>query len=855
MLKGYKLLVLIKKIIDLLDCTGAGDIDISTTCKIINDRKVKQIKCKSGITRNLPKNWNNAITEVNIGCIQLDQLIDKCMIKNMPNLKKNFNKIIVDILTFKDTNTKEEKYLSYLYIGDLWEGFLEDYKYNYKYYSITEKEYKINFTLKQYFDQKISCLVFESGYHGTHVAGIIGAYFPNNKEKNGISPDVQFISMNIGDVRVNGLETTEALIKAMHEIVNRDIHLINLSFGESINEPHTGILINIIEDFCKKYNITFVTSAGNSGPGLMTVGAPATSSSHLISVGAYTDNKMLNNMYCLNNNKYNGPFNWSSRGPTSDGDFGVDIMAPGGAITTISSWASSSLKLCNGTSMASPYVCGCIANIFSSLNNIPYFYWVKKHLIETAKPIIDDRLSEGFGLIQIDKCFNNLKKYKNENYGYDVLCKYNGFTNRGILIQNICEKDELISVNIEITPFFKNNKNRDFCKYMNIDYSDCLKKYITIPEFVYLSPNTENLNIQIDVSKIKDNINGNIYLSDKENDDYNSIVIPINIFIPDKILELDDTINKTVDLEPGIDNRLYILPRGDTINLRIINISDNITCMVNITQLLPQKKYDLQSIKRVISTKSINKSINLNIESNNLIELCICQSWNNNKNGSISYSLTSYKHPIIQPNTLILNDEILHSYIETESINTLEKCNINNVKSLVYPSSFEINKYEEKRLGTKIHESLKELYILEINYIKPKCVGTYNINIGLNNDIYESILYRSGYIKGYMLGKPKIFGNHYNLTADITDIENFKITFIGNKNYLEKITNTPLIFIKNIDINIDIHNSRLNCINKTNNIKKIFNDGMYFLEYILTILLLNLILIHIYLKVVFLEKK
>ena len=42
-----------------------------------------------------------------------------------------------------------------------------------------------------------------------------------------IDVSVKFVSINIGDVRVNGLETTEALIKAMHEVVNRDIHLIN----------------------------------------------------------------------------------------------------------------------------------------------------------------------------------------------------------------------------------------------------------------------------------------------------------------------------------------------------------------------------------------------------------------------------------------------------------------------------------------------------------------------------------------------------------------------------------------------------------------------------------------------------
>ena len=816
------------KIIDLIDCTGAGDIDISAERKIISDGNIHQIKCSSGITRSLPKEWDNRITHVYIGCKPLSQLINNKMTENMPELKKNINKIIVDIITFRDPNTKEQKYNSYLFIGNIWKGFVEDYTSNNKYYSITEKEYSINFTIKQYFDQKVSCIVFESGYHGTHVAGIIGAYFPDNKDKNGIAPSVQLVSMNIGDIRLDGLETTESLIRALHEVVNRKIHLINLSFGEPVNEPHTGILINIIEDFCKKYNITFVTSAGNSGPGLMTIGAPATSSSHLISVGAYTDEKMLDNMYYLNSNDYSGPYNWSSRGPTNDGDFGVDIIAPGGAITTISSWASSSLKLCNGTSMASPYVCGCLARIFSSLPQIPYFYWVKKHLLDTAKSITDDRLSEGFGLIQIDKCLNNLTKYKHENFGYDIVCNYNGLSNRGILIQNICEKDDVISINIQITPFFCNLKNRNFCKHMKIDYSDSLEDCITVPKSIYLSPNTEILNVQINVSEIKDNINANIYLCDKENDDYNSIIIPVNILIPDKILELDDTITKTIDLQPGIDNRLYILPKGDTINLNINSISDYTTVIINITQLLPQKKYNSQSIKKIINNKNYNNIINLNIESNNLIELCICQLWNNNNNGSISYTMTSYKHPNIQPNTLIINDELLYSYIEIESINTNHKCNINNIKSMVYPKCHTISQYKNNKLGKIVHNSLKDLHILEIEYIKPKCSGKYNINILLNNDIYESNLYRSGYITGYILDKPIIYGNHYNIIKNIDNIDLFKITFIGNKKYLESIINTPLIFSKKINLDINIYKSRKDSIEKTNIIQKITNDGMFF---------------------------
>jgi len=116
-------------------------------------------------------------------------------------------------------------------------------------------------------------------FHGTHVAGIIAA----DGKMKGVAPDADIIAYRA--LGPGGYGTTEQVLAAIDQAIKDKVDIINLSLGTTINGP--DLPTSIALDNAVKKGIVAVTSNGNSGPNIWTVGTPGTSEK-AISVGAST---------------------------------------------------------------------------------------------------------------------------------------------------------------------------------------------------------------------------------------------------------------------------------------------------------------------------------------------------------------------------------------------------------------------------------------------------------------------------------------------------------------------------------------------------------------------------------------
>lgn len=215
-----------------------------------------------------------------------------------------------------------------------------------------------------------------SGAHGTHVAGIAAGKDFFGGAFDGAAPEAQIVSVRVC-LFVAGC-TARALVDGMvYAAKQSNSDVINMSIGglPFLNDGNNTRAI-IYNRLIEQSNVQMFISAGNSGPGMNTVGDPSVASL-VMSVGSYIHKQTWHDNYNANSVSDDGLHPFSSRGPREDGGFKPNIVAPGAAVSTTPRWQAGSpvpgtyalppgYAMFNGTSMASPQAAGGAALLLSA---------------------------------------------------------------------------------------------------------------------------------------------------------------------------------------------------------------------------------------------------------------------------------------------------------------------------------------------------------------------------------------------------------------------------------------------------------------------------------------------------------
>jgi tripeptidyl-peptidase-2 len=351
------------KIIDVVDCAGSGDVIMGAP---VSPEKAADgsatLKGVSGRTLKLNSAWSNPTGTYRLGCKRAFELYPRGLKDRVKEQRKKqwmeshrFEeaRLQKELLTTtvpddveelktriaqlrlleKDTDECGPLYDCLVFHdGQRWQAVVDcsesgdlttvepmcDYKHLRQFKRFSDLD-ALNFCVNVFDEGSVLSIVVDAGAHGTHVAGIIGAFHPDKPEENGVAPGVQIISLKIGDSRLGSMETGPGLLRGLVEAVKRGCHVINMSYGEASSWDNYGEFVRQAEIITRKHGVVFVSSAGNNGPALSTVGAPGGTSSACIGVAAYATQSLMAAAYALQTPLPETNYTWSSVGPTLDG--------------------------------------------------------------------------------------------------------------------------------------------------------------------------------------------------------------------------------------------------------------------------------------------------------------------------------------------------------------------------------------------------------------------------------------------------------------------------------------------------------------------------------------------------------
>ena len=246
------------------------------------------------------------------------------------------------------------------------------------------------------------------GFHGTHVAGIIGS---QDSQYQGVSSGADLVSLRVFDDQGRGeLEWIEEALQWVHENRNEfenPITTVNLSLGTDFNSNNTPEFATLEDEFAQLEadGIFISVAAGNSFQEFGTTGLsyPAVSP-HVVPVASYGNDGTLSDFSQRNDRV---------------------LVAPGESIrSTVPSFLlggtnNNSFLGASGTSQAAPYVAGASALLRQAFESIGVTE-VNQDLLyqqfrDTANQIFDSVTNQSYSQINIEAAISSVLSMKSDS--------------------------------------------------------------------------------------------------------------------------------------------------------------------------------------------------------------------------------------------------------------------------------------------------------------------------------------------------------------------------------------------------------------------------------------------------------
>ncbi|GIW98270.1 MAG: hypothetical protein KatS3mg111_1603 [Pirellulaceae bacterium] len=239
-----------------------------------------------------------------------------------------------------------------------------------------------------------------AGFHGTHVAGIIGSTDPTH---HGVAPGTDLVALRVfNDMGQGQLSWVESALRWVHENRNAFVHpitTVNLSLGTNWNSDTIPAWANLEDEFqlLAADGILVTASAGNSFSQYQTAGVsyPA-ASPYVLPVASLDEDGSLSDFSQRSPRVLAAP-GTSIVSTVPDGFFGRDGVA-------------NDFAAASGTSMAAPYVAGASVLLRQAMEMVGWEsispQSIISHLHQTAGSIYDPVTATSYDTLDLQAAIN-----------------------------------------------------------------------------------------------------------------------------------------------------------------------------------------------------------------------------------------------------------------------------------------------------------------------------------------------------------------------------------------------------------------------------------------------------------------